>query len=170
MPFDRSRYPANWEEISRAIKERAGWCCERCGLAHNAWVVRGEGAEILKVYTNGELDKGDGSCWYAWNEDERGHICSDMDSYPVDGKERPVRIILTTAHLGTPHPDGRPGDKHDKMDCRPENLQALCQRCHLLEDLEDHIANARATRARKRQETARAAGQIGLFDTGATTP
>lgn len=31
MPMDRSRYLDNWNEISRAIKERAGWKCEGCG-------------------------------------------------------------------------------------------------------------------------------------------
>lgn len=33
------------------------------------------------------------------------------------GKE--VRIVLTVAHLN-----------HEPEDCRPENLRALCQRCH----------------------------------------
>lgn len=27
----RRRYPANWEELSKQCKERAGWKCERCG-------------------------------------------------------------------------------------------------------------------------------------------
>lgn len=170
MPFDRSRYPTDWEAISRAIKERAGWCCERCGLAHNSWVVRGEGAEVLKQYTHAELDKTDGSCWYAWNEDGEGNLCSDMDTYNVGEDRRPVRIVLTTAHIGAPHPDGRPGDKHDKHDCRPENLLALCQRCHLIEDIDEHVARAKITRARQKQEAARAAGQLGLFDTGDAMP
>lgn len=63
-----------------------------------------------------------------------------------------VRIVLTVAHLGTPHPDGTPGDKHDKHDVRPENLAALCQKCHLDYDREDHVAAAYATRRRKRIE------------------
>lgn len=28
MPFDRSRYPADWEAISRRIRERSGGRCE----------------------------------------------------------------------------------------------------------------------------------------------
>ena len=35
MPWDRSKYPANWEEISRQVKERAGnqcQCAGECGL------------------------------------------------------------------------------------------------------------------------------------------
>lgn len=31
MPLERDRYPANWEEISLSVRERAGWICEHCG-------------------------------------------------------------------------------------------------------------------------------------------
>lgn len=54
------------------------------------------------------------------------------------------------AHLGTSFPDGRPGDKADKRDVRDENLAALCQRCHLAYDRQDHIAAARAGRDQRR--------------------
>jgi 5-methylcytosine-specific restriction endonuclease McrA len=36
-PENKHRYPENWQEISRAIKERAGWRCEcegECGREH----------------------------------------------------------------------------------------------------------------------------------------
>jgi hypothetical protein len=36
-PENRDRYPANWPEVSKAIKERAGWRCEcegECGKSH----------------------------------------------------------------------------------------------------------------------------------------
>lgn len=69
------------------------------------------------------------------------------------------RVVLTTAHIGAPHADGRPGDKRDKMDVRDDNLLALCQACHLREDIAEHAANAAATRRRKRLE----AGQLELF-------
>lgn len=64
-----------------------------------------------------------------------------------------ARVVLTVAHLGP--------NKHDKMDI--SNLAALCQSCHLAEDMPEHVANARATRTRKRTEAARAAGQQELF-------
>jgi 5-methylcytosine-specific restriction endonuclease McrA len=38
---------------------------------------------------------------------------------------------------------------HDKMDCRPENLIALCSACHLARDLPGHILNAARTRRAK---------------------
>ena len=66
--------------------------------------------------------------------------------HPITGS----RVVLTVAHLGVPRADGRPGDKHDKSDCRLENLAALCQRCHLNFDRDDHVRHAAATRARKR--------------------
>lgn len=119
MPFQRSRYPANWDEISLAIRrDRAKWQCERCGARQ------------------GELTERSKRLGLPW------------------------KVVLTVAHIGAPHPDGRPGNKHDKSDCRETNLLALCQRCHLKEDLPDHIAHAHETRRRKRE----AAGQLKLFE------
>ena len=31
MPMERGRYPAGWKAIARAVKEEAGWKCQRCG-------------------------------------------------------------------------------------------------------------------------------------------
>ena len=44
------------------------------------------------------------------------------------------RLILTVAHLN-----------HNPMDCRPENLMAMCAPCHLRYDAEHH----RLTRTRQ---------------------
>lgn len=79
-----------------------------------------------------------------------------------NGKPNPrtgSKVVLTVAHLGVDYPDGRPGDKHDKMDVRDENLAALCQACHLKLDIDEHMANARRTRARKKRDAAKQAGQ-----------
>ena len=82
----------------------------------------------------------------------------------VHGEHHPITgsiVILTVAHLGTPlTPGGPPTSKHDKMDVREENLAALCQRCHLRYDRDEHAANAAATRHRKRRE----AGQLVLIE------
>lgn len=83
-----------------------------------------------------------------WCNAQNGH------SHPVTGS----KVVLTVAHLGTSYPDGTPGDKHDKTDVRPENLAALCQRCHLNYDRDEHMANAAATRRRRREQ----AGQLQL--------
>lgn len=103
MPFDLSRYPGNWKEISQRIRERANNRCEWCGA-------------------------------------------ENYQPHPVTGS----KVILTVAHLGTPYPDGKPGNKHDKLDVRPENLAALCQRCHLNYDRDEHKLNAAITRRKKK--------------------
>jgi len=69
-----------------------------------------------------------------------------------NGKPHPEtgsKVVLTVAHLGAPRPDGTPGDKHDKTDVRDENLAALCQRCHLNFDRDEHKQNAARTRRKK---------------------
>jgi hypothetical protein len=48
-------------------------------------------------------------------------------------------VVLTTAHLN-----------HTPEDCRPENLKAMCQGCHLHYDREHHTQTARASRERQR--------------------
>lgn len=49
------------------------------------------------------------------------------------------KVVLTVAHLN-----------HTPEDCRPENLKAMCQRCHLRYDHDHHQANARATRRNRK--------------------
>jgi len=44
------------------------------------------------------------------------------------GPVKQVRVVLTVAHLN-----------HDVEDNRDENLMALCQRCHLRYDREQHL-------------------------------
>jgi hypothetical protein len=69
------------------------------------------------------------------------------------GEPHPITrsvVVLTVAHLGAPYPDGTPCSKEDKRDVRPENLAALCQKCHLDFDRADHVAAARAGRQQRR--------------------
>lgn len=133
MPVDWSRYPPDWADIRARIQARAGDRCEWCGVQNGAVGYR---------------RTVDGS-FVPWEED--GEL-------PEEG--RPVRIVCTTAHLGTPHADGTPGDKHDKHDVRDENLAFLCQRCHLIYDRDEHLANAAQTRRQKKIE----AGQLELIE------
>ena len=39
MPFDRSKYPANWSEIRARILERANHQCERCGRRNHSTAI-----------------------------------------------------------------------------------------------------------------------------------
>ena len=106
-------YPIDWPQLSAVIRfERAKGRCERCGRPH--------GREIQHL--------GDGR-W--WDEDERtwrnargrrlgrrvgGHIAV-----------RTTTVVLAAAHLD-----------HDPTNNRLRNLKALCQRCHMLHDREEH--------------------------------
>jgi len=81
---------------------------------------------------------------------------------PVTGS----KVVLTVAHLGIAKPDGTPGDKEDKQDCREENLAALCQRCHLNYDRPEILVKVRARIRQKRIDQALAqerAGQLRLM-------
>lgn len=49
------------------------------------------------------------------------------------------RVVLTTAHLN-----------HTPEDCRPCNLRAMCQACHLSYDAEHHAATRAATIATRK--------------------
>lgn len=105
-------------------------------ISHNIRFVRAEG----RCECTGECGRHEGRC-----DAEHGK------PHPITGS----LVILTTAHLGTDT-----GDKHDKMDVRPENLKAMCQRCHLLFDLDDHIAHALRTRHDKQYTAMIEAGQM----------
>lgn len=89
-------------------------------------------------------------------------ICQDcgMQCRKPGEKFDTHRRTMSVHHMGADKPDGTPGDMHDKMDVRPENLRALCSKCHLARDLPGHMRNAAQTRRRQRV----AAGQMELFD------
>lgn len=151
MPMDKSKYPTNWDEIAHEVKERAGWKCEECGLEHGKYIVRVPGS----------------SRWFTFEDDcnyydEKGQ---PVDRYRLhesvlDAKE--TRVVMTVHHKGVDKPDGSPGDRHDKMDCRPENLVCLCQRCHWIADLDIHIDKAQKARRRKYHTKIQATGQLPL--------
>ena len=137
MPIDYSQYPKDWKAIRGAILARAQNRCEWCG-AENAQ----RGAHHPEL---------------GWKPDQ-WWIDTTCNTYGVEASAEDLpsfwpktfcRVVLTIAHLGTPKPDGTPGDKQDTHDCRPENLAALCQRCHLRFDLADHCHNARQNRRAK---------------------
>lgn len=66
--------------------------------------------------------------------------------HPLTGS----KVVLTVAHRD-----------HDPANCDPTNLTAMCQRCHLAYDAEQHRAQASHTRAVRA-----AAGTEPLFEVG----
>lgn len=112
-PENRARYPKDWPAISLRIRERAGQCCEFCGIKNHelgAWI---EG----KWHT--AWPKGNGH--HDWPK--RGEVfpCHYEDHCEW---RKCVEVVLTVAHLD-----------HQPENCDPENLKALCQRCHNLYDM-----------------------------------
>jgi len=108
-------YPIDWPQLSAMIRfERAKGRCEGCGRPH--------GREIRHL--------GDGR-W--WDEDDqswrngRGRALPRLVGMGADVPVRTTRVVLAAAHLD-----------HDPSNNRLRNLKALCQRCHLLHDREEH--------------------------------
>lgn len=145
--MDKSRYPPNWNEISYHIRfERAKGRCEQCGVKHG---------EIIFRYISSPVE------YLALSDpdfEEKLYFEGD------DIGDKAVKVVITVHHIGIDKPDGSPGSPHDKMDCRPENLLALCQRCHLLADLPENVKSRKRTRIRKKHNRFIEAGQRSMFD------
>ncbi len=75
------------------------------------------------------------------------------------------KVVLTTAHIGIPKYPGDTGDKSDTMDCRYNNLVALCQKCHINFDIKEHVENARYTRLAKKAALIKLSGQLSMWET-----
>ncbi len=67
------------------------------------------------------------------------------EPHPVTGS----RVVLTVAHLD-----------HNPQNNDPDNLAALCQKCHLAYDQQEHLHHAAQTRRRRKVE----AGQLELLE------
>ena len=79
-----------------------------------------------------------------------GNRCGGSPDYPdcraANGAPHPVtgsKVVLTVAHLD-----------HDETSADPNNLRAMCQRCHLNYDREHHARNRRARLERERGQGA----------------
>lgn len=113
-PERKKLYPSNWKQIVSAVRERSGNMCELCAL-HNGDIV-----QRCKRYP--------------------------QNHYPVGarlkeewGVSRPIRVVLTVAHIN-----------QDPTDNRPENLLHLCQRCHNRIDLPYRMENAARPRGERK--------------------
>ncbi|MEK0085107.1 hypothetical protein [Benzoatithermus flavus] len=129
MPIRRELrwfYPIDWPQISREIRfGRARGRCESCGRPHGQLVI--------------QLDDGR---WFdeaarCWRDDAgRPAAWPDIVEFTAAVKRR---IVLGTAHLD-----------HDPQNSAVRNLRALCQRCHLRHDRDEHRRRRRLTWLRRR--------------------
>lgn len=141
MPMKRHLYPPDWEAISRRIRvQRAQGKCEctgECGSDHYTFAHTSSG-HLVEDYKcgapNTEMVVRDGARPERWELHPGCSLCLGGDD-----ECKPIRIVLTVAHLN-----------HDPADCRDENLKAMCQRCHLRLDSKLHQRNAAATRRGRR--------------------
>ena len=125
-PELRGFYPIDWKQLSAVIRfERAKGRCETCGRPHGHLVRH----------------LGDGKWWdeeYGAWRNGRGRVLArfaPLAETPI----RHTKVVLATAHLD-----------HDPTNNPPRNLKALCQRCHMLHDREEHRRQRWLTlRARK---------------------
>jgi 5-methylcytosine-specific restriction endonuclease McrA len=108
-----------WKDIRAAILKRAGNKCEFCGLANKLMGWRDLAGEFWAD------DDADASVVWSMLHPERLHPPS-------------FKVVLTTAHLD-----------QDPANNDPENLRALCQRCHLRHDAPYSQEKRNATRKAK---------------------
>jgi hypothetical protein len=118
-------YPIDWPELSRTIRfKRARGACECCGRPHGQWVFH----------------LADGRWWdpesRAWRTGQ-GRTLKRTQMVNLQSVRR-TRVFLACAHLN-----------HDPAENSPNNLRALCQRCHLLHDRPEHLRRRRATYRRR---------------------
>ena len=119
LPENRKLYPANWAtEIRPAILKRAGNRCE--------WCKKPNGKTILSVKYEGVWYWIDAEHWFVDPSGIRSVPCSLGES---EERSR-AKIVLTIAHLD-----------HDPTNNEPDNLRALCQRCHNTYDAPRRAAN-----------------------------
>lgn len=134
-PENRHHYGKAWRELRTTILARAENRCEcrgECDEEHfqvdeEGDRVPGDRCNAPNLTVVARCDEEHPGLWVSWE-------LADRAAY----EWRPVRIVLTVAHLN-----------HEAGDDRPENLRAMCQRCHLRLDRHQHAATARATRHRK---------------------
>ncbi len=120
---ERRRYPKDWPQISKRVRERADNKCEQCNAINGELIVRGEGDDA------GTYMRPHGEVHCAQTGKELGMARGS------EYEGRFVKIVLTVAHLD-----------HQPENCADDNLKAWCQKCHLAYDAEHHRANAERTR------------------------
>ncbi len=122
-PENRSRYPKDWSAISARIRQRAGNRCEECGVGNYDLGGRSPDGRFWMAQPTGE-----GSLGLSWPRP--GHYAWCI-GWPE--QIRIIRIVLTVAHLD-----------HQPENCTPDNLKALCQRCHLRLDAKSKLERRKA--------------------------
>jgi hypothetical protein len=115
-PEYRWLYPLDWKQLSAVIRfERAQGQCQGCGRPHGRIICH----------------LGDGRWWdpqrQVWRDGEGRRVGRVLVVEGLQEQVRTTRVVLAAAHRD-----------HDPTNNHPRNLVALCQRCHLQHDREEH--------------------------------
>lgn len=107
-PENKHYYGKEWKtRIRPEILARASNCCELCDVPNHEWIIRdgyGNWHKAFKIIKNVA---------------ERLMRVEGWDKARAFRSQGAIMVVLTIAHLN-----------HNPADNRPENLKALCQRCH----------------------------------------
>lgn len=123
-PENKNRYPKEWPQISKAVRDRANNRCEACGVENGRMIYRGshDGRAAWR-YSNDS----------AHTESRCAYEAVSLPGTSWDDFERrtsePVKVVLTVAHLD-----------HHPENCEDNNLRAWCQRCHNAYDAKTRAA------------------------------
>lgn len=127
-PENKDRYPKDWHEISRSVRDRAGQVCEECGIANGALGARRNDGAFMPA-----MPTGDNGLALTWPKPGELAWCGSHETGCA--RLKIVRIVLTVAHLD-----------HTPENCALSNLKAWCQRCHNRYDARTRAAGIKRRR------------------------
>jgi hypothetical protein len=107
------------------ILERAGNCCEECGV-HN-YTILGNPGRIYFHHCNSFAEA----------------VKALKHCHPSDQVDKFIIVVLTISHTD-----------HFPMNCAPENLRALCQKCHNSHDAKHRAAKRKLARIKATESIA----------------
>ena len=113
-PENRGLYPIDWQQLSATVRfRRAGARYEQSARPHMHHVAH---------LGDGRWWDGEARCWRS----DRGRRIAIRTGVAL-GAVRITKVVLVCAPLD-----------HDPGNSAPDNLKALCQRCHILHDAAEH--------------------------------
>lgn len=132
--MDKSKYPADWKEISARIRSRANNCCEICGVPNGVLIYRHRDDPEQYDIVPDPISEAD--------------VYRIFGGKPISEMARTIKVVLTVAHLD-----------HDTTNNSDGNLTCLCQFHHLRHDAKLHAEHAKTTRANRKRQKQEDAGQ-----------
>lgn len=148
MAINYKDYNPGFKKISKYIREvRSGNKCEWCGVENKAVGYRGNNDG--KWYSLQEVEDALDKRGYDYFEYELAHYLKKDGTL----KRQPTKIVLTVAHYDQTKTNDRfVKDPAYIWDLKINNLFALCQRCHLKHDMNQHVANRKRNKKIKSKQ------------------